>query len=619
MSKIEIPEYSKEDFIDGTEPFEFLYQYHDDGFTEGQLKHRLSDMAKAVGVKNFNTLYNAFLKSTKGQKSASSGFTDFSGQPLELQCGDYVCDDYGVTGWSNGFETVVCNHPIMPIERLVNIDSDCEKMKIAYKKRGGNWRSIIVDKKTLASQNKIVELAEYGIAVNSENSKNLVKYFTDIEGMNIDLIPETNSVGRLGWISEGEFSPYADNLIFDGDLTYKHMFESVRQKGKFEKWIDVAKQVRQGGIIGRILLSASFASVLVKPLSALPFFVHLWGGTESGKTVALMLAASVWANPAMGEYIHTFNSTQVAQELTATFVNSLPLIIDELQIVGDRKDFDKMIYQLSEGVGRSRGAKSGGLQRVGSWANCVLTTGEQPITSGTSAGGAVNRIIEIDCKDEKIFKNPVEVVAEIKKNYGFAGKMFVEMLKDNFDYAQKVQKAFYDELMKGDNTDKQVMAASVILAADKLIDEWIFNDGKTLQISDIQPFLLTKSQVSQNERAYEFLIDFIAINKNRFEMNVNADYVGECWGVIDDYNGAENYVGDCVYIIKSQFDKIMRNEGYNPTAFLSWASRTGIAISKKGRNTMMKRINGTPSNVVCLKIPDSEDIICADYDDLLEI
>ena len=44
----------------------------------------------------------------------------------------------------------------------------------------------------------------------------------------------------------------------------------------------------------------------------------------------LMLAASVWANPEMGKYIHTFNSTAVAQELSASFVNSLPLIFNHL-------------------------------------------------------------------------------------------------------------------------------------------------------------------------------------------------------------------------------------------------------------------------------------------------
>ena len=87
---------------------------------------------------------------------------------------------------------------------------------------------------------------------------------------------------------------------------------------------------------------------MVRPMCALPFFVHLWGGTEVGKTVGLMLAASVWANPEVGRYIHTFNSTAVGREKSAAFVNSLPLILDELQIVADRKTFDKDIMLLAD-------------------------------------------------------------------------------------------------------------------------------------------------------------------------------------------------------------------------------------------------------------------------------
>ena len=107
--------------------------------------------------------------------------------------------------------------------------------------------------------------------------------------------------------------------------------------------MDLAKEIRSGdNPAPKILLVAAFASVLVEPCSCLPFFVHVCGGTETGKTVGLMLAASVWANPEMGKYIHTFNSTAVAQELSAGFVNSLPLILDELQIIKDRKDFDQL-------------------------------------------------------------------------------------------------------------------------------------------------------------------------------------------------------------------------------------------------------------------------------------
>lgn len=127
-----------------------------------------------------------------------------------------------------------------------------------------------------------------------------------------------------------------------------------------EKWLGMARGIRQKSVFARVILASAFASVLVKPLGGLPFFVHLWGGTESGKTVGLMLAASVWANPEIGRFIHTFNSTAVGREKSAAFVNSLPLILDELQIVKDKREFDKDIYMLSEVQGRTRGTKAEG-------------------------------------------------------------------------------------------------------------------------------------------------------------------------------------------------------------------------------------------------------------------
>ena len=205
-------------------------------------------------------------------------------------------------------------------------------------------------------------------------------------------------MGRLGWIDGYGFSPYEEDLVFDGEETFRTRFESIQEKGSRQAWLDCVRSVRAGktpgNVVARIVLAASFASVLVKPCSCLPFFVHLWGGSETGKSLSLVLAASVWANPEIGVYIQTFNATEVGKELGAAFCNSLPLVIDELQLVKDnRKDFDKMIYQLSEGVGRARGQKQGGLQKTPTWRNCIITTGEFPIISSNSGEGAVKMCI----------------------------------------------------------------------------------------------------------------------------------------------------------------------------------------------------------------------------------
>lgn len=602
--EITVPEFSRDDYMKTKKPFEWLYRYKENPFLMMQLREQIKEKAGAVGVRNFASLWKAYLESVCAKKRliAANSVSEFTGQPFEMATGEWAADDRGVTATGKqGDEVQACNHPIMPLKRLVNIDTDSEKLILGYKKRGGNWRQITADKRTLASAASIVSLSEYGIAVNSENARHLVRYLTDAESLNLDEIREIKSVGRLGWIGSHGFSPYVEDLVFDGDVNFKHFFESVAAKGKENTWMGLVKEIRRhDSVLARMILAASFSSVLLEFCNALPFFVHLWGGTETGKTVGLMLAASVWADPAMGAYIHTFNSTQVGQEVSATFVNSLPLILDELQIIGERKDFDRMIYSLSEGVGRTRGSKTGGLQKVGSWKNCILTTGEQPITNGSSMSGAVNRIIEMDCKSEKLFRDPVHVVDVLKNNHGHAGRQFVERLsgKANREHAVSIQREIYRELLAGDSTEKQAMAASAILAADRLINEWIFQDGILLSVSDIKPHLATKAQVSAHERALGFITDCVAINAGKFAANGCA---GEMWGCVDQNEGERR-----IYFIKSKFDQVMKEEGFNPAAFLSWAKQQGLLVTKPGRMTMMKRIHRESANCVCLVMNEGD-------------
>ena len=519
----EIPEWGKENY-QTPEPFEWLYAFKDNKFVMLQLRDAIKEKAGAVGVKNFVTKWNAFLQEKRKSEGVDiENVTCFDGQPEELYCGEYTCDDSGITYLDYaGREVIVCRHPILPVQRLINIDTGEVKLEIAFK-RGFRWQFKVFDKGTLASANKIVELSKYGIAVDSENAREIVKYLNFLESENYDKIPETNSVGRLGWISDYGFSPYVEELKYDGDLSYKHMFDSVQPFGDYEEWLQLAKRIRSTGHISKIILAASFASVLVEPLGGLPFFTHVWGGTEAGKTVGLMLAASVWANPALGTYIHTFNSTYVGQEMMAGFCNSLPLCLDELQCIKDRKDFDRLIYMLTEGIGKGRGAKTGGLQRIQTWKNCIMTTGEQPITTGASGGGAVNRIIEIDCKDEKLFTNPQTVADTVRRHYGHAGRLFVDKLSEDTDAAKNAYKRFYGLLSQGSSTEKQAMAGAMILTADYLTDLWIFQDGNTIKIEDIRQYLTDKSDVDANARALDWLMDFVASNQQRFDPEDDRD------------------------------------------------------------------------------------------------
>ena len=596
-----IPDYTASQFYDTTEPYEFLYRYRDNKFLLKQMVQKMKAKAGAVGVKCFISLWDAYqemMAQKNGVMLANS--TQFDGQEMELFSGEYICDENGVFVTDKyGYEQTICRHPIMPVQRLCNIDSGEERLKIAYKK-GRVWRSIIVEKSVIASSSSILQLAANGIMVNSENAKSLSTYLLEIEQLNYEIIPEQKSVGRLGWLGEHGFSPFVDDLVFDGETNFRNIFNAVKTEGSRNAWLYAMQDLRKEKSPGRLFLAASFASAILEPCGLLPFFLHAWGGTETGKTVGLMIAASVWASPRLGDYILTFNSTLVGQEMTASFLNSLPMCIDELQIQSSAgiKDFDKIIYQLTEGVGRTRGAKYGGLQRTNKWKNCIITNGEHPISNANSGGGAVNRVIEFECA-EKVYSDLVGICSVIQSNYGFAGREFVEYLQTDgaVERVNALQKEYYRELLKSDSTDKQAASASAILAADHIATELIFKDGNNLTVSDLEKIMAKKKEVNVNSRALEFVYELVERNPNKFKPNEYGDYQGEVWGKIDD---------DFIFIIKSVFDREMGNAGFNSTAFLAWAKRNDLIATDAGKRTKKAIIIGAATNCVCVRKDLSE-------------
>lgn len=609
-------DYVKEDFLTPA-PYEELYQSSSDPFTHGIKTLEMAEYATSVGFKGFVSMYKKYVQSLKAQQNTIivDNATMFSGQPLELNAGDWEADDTGVYRRAAFGTEVACPHPVMPVERLVNVDTGEEKLKIAFRK-GVVWRNMIVSKTVLANSNKVTDLAGSGIAVTSQTAKSFVQYVFDLENLNYDMIPEKKSIGRLGYIEGDGFSPYVEDLIFDGDAGFKPMFDAISQKGSESEWLKIAKEVRSMSTTAKIFIAASFASTLIQPLGALPFFVHLWStASGTGKTVALMVAASVWGNPELGAYIKTFNSTSVGMEKTAAFLNNLPFCIDELQLSRDkntRAGFD--VYELAQGVGRNRGNKAGGVDLTPKWHNCILSTGESPITGSSAGSGAINRVIDIECSSTNVVVHDgMRISNAVRRNYGFAGKKFVENLYSPgvLDEARSMYDDVFKDMQNRDSTEKQAMAAALLVVADRYACDWVFGwDETPLTIQEIGEFLKTKASVDAGARSYDFLCDWVAQNYSRFRQ---TDATVEIYGVLDES-------GCLAYIIKSAFVSCLQNAGYSPQASVSYLKAHNLIQTRGRNNTKGKRINGVLRECYCLRLPsgqEEEDSETEEKEDLL--
>lgn len=547
----------------------------------------------------FNNMLRAWTsKNAQNRKQQGSNKTEFTDSPITLNCGQWEATDIGVyknevSSKGAVYRIVACPHPILPVERLVNFDTSTEKLRLGFFK-DAYWQYVTVDCTTCYNKQNITVLGDRGVMVTSETARNLVQYLSEVVSLNLNdtkegkAIPLYRSISRLGWVGN-EFCPYVEDVKYDGDLDFESIYNQVRTMGERDAWYQMASEIRKDFVV-RLLIATSLASPLIERVGALPFVFHLWGSTSFGKTVSLMVAMSVWGNPESGCLTRSMNMTQNAMARTASFLYSLPFGADELQQINSRWDnLDHLIMYLTEGIDRGRAKARGGIEELKTWRNCFIFTGEEPITKDNSCGGTKNRVIEVEVT-EPIYESGYTVANIVREHYGWAGREFIAYVKQISVEELRVRfKLIFAEIMqKCDTTDKQAYSMALILLADDLSCKCIFPEDVPLKVEQVSECLHSNKTVDVSERAYEWVISWIAVNKNRFDEN----QPGEIWGKV---------IGDYVYVIKEILVEHLRKNGFAYSAVIrKWAENGRIAVNSENNFTHQIRMLGSKPR--CVKI-----------------
>lgn len=606
--------------LDPGKPFpdEIFYKIFEiDGNVERtQYIEALKNKARALKRgPEFNTVLKAFFTDYAQKMKETGNVTNFTGQPVELQCGPWRATDLGVTMQkfdTHGMPVFVnaCTHPILPVKIFKNIDTGKERVMLAYFKYG-QWQTVTVNRKACADNRAIVDvLSDIGIEVTTENAKSLVKYISDCIGMNPATLAPLRSVNRLGWAGK-EFMPYAEDIVYDGDEAYDVIYKNIREHGDFEVWKNHCSGLRKNKIV-RLAFAASFASVLIEPVNALPFVFHIWSGESgTGKTVAIMAAMSIWGNPKMGGLVKTMNTTKVNIMRTSAFLYSLPYAGDELQTMKDKwaTNFDQLIYQITEGIDRGRGKASGGVEETRTWHNSYLFTGEEPITKTNSRAGAKNRVIEAEA-EEKLLEDGNHTVSVLTEHYGHAGKLLIQYLQGiNNQNLQEEYKQYFDMICQLDTTEKQAMAMACMLLADKILTKVIFTDETPLTIPDVQKYLRSAKEIDVAEQSYQAVLNWIAKNPIRFQDPAAPEGInkGEVWGKImtdEEHPGTP----PMATINKDVLSSFLEQAGYDYAAVSKkWAAKERIIRNSQGKFVHNTKVYGIKANYVKLNMePDSD-------------
>lgn len=496
------------------------------------------------------------------------------------------------------------------------------KVELAYR-RGGRWHTLRCERGVIASSRKIVELAEHGMHVTSENARDVVRYLSELEFMNEGAIPVVPRITHYGWIDKEHFAPgLMDGYYFDKDCLSGKWADIGKAKGDYDAWKAGVGKHRNRAIY-RFVVSAGFASPLLRVLGQRIFMIYNWHDSRGGKSATMYAALSIWGDP---ESIKgNFNTTQVGIERIAGMFCDLPLGIDEKQLAGgDKQDFlQKIVYMLSEGSGKLRGNTKGSLQEQTTWRCIVLASGEEPITVSSSMTGVSTRALEICGRPFDGYEAAEDDAAALypltASHHGHAGVDFIQRLvrMDQVELVGAFERM--REKLRGmavRSVRSHISSVAVVAVADWLASMWIWGQdaetawfGAVGMAREIVGMLQSDEEVDVSERAYRHVLDWVMANRDSFTKHYRAQRLG--YFETNLVFGSKEPRAHHALIIPSKLEEELTRARYNYEKTLRWMAEHGhIDVDARGnqkRYRVRRTIEGNRMYLIRLELPTATD------------
>ena len=505
----------------------------------------------------------------------------------------------------------VCRTPIIIVKRLRNIETDEEKIQVAFKIRG-HWKFGIFPSTTIYQSRNIVSLADLGALITSENSKQVVSFLEALESENIERIKEAKSVSQLGWATDENFLPgHAGDIVLDVERSMIGRVNAYQKKGSLDEWLNVMAKHRERNRF-RFILAAAFAPPILKTVNQRIFFIYNWGGSEGGKTAALHAALSAWGDPESLKV--SFNATKVGLEQTAAFFKDLPFGLNERQLAGTKQEsVEQLVYMLAEGGSKIRGTKNGGLQAIKQWRTVIIANGEEPLSNDSTQTGVSTRVLEVYGPPFDDPQEASDIYPFTAENHGAAGVKFVgkllevgekEVITLNKEITKRIKQS-----AKG-QSGSHIDGVSTIATADTLISVWLFGEQKDEAIEravSMSTEILLMQQTAKsrdvNMSALQFVVDWINSNGSQF----GADARSPAYGFVS----AGKW-----YIYPSILNEALEKMHYSPRKTLKYfAEQDIIGKSSDGKFSVMKYNESKRGRFVEFDLTRAIDILSKDDSD----
>lgn len=530
---------------------------------------------------------------------------------LEVPTEYAVCDETGKLTHLASSE-VVALRP-MVIWASHQSEDGAILLEVGWEDAFGKWCTQEIPREDALNGRTLIRLARWGAPVHSANVNAVARYLGDFELHNSDRLVQMKLATRLGWESGGAFvwpqgaTGYRVRLGNEG----VHMAGWGRTYGTWENWCTMARRFVAHYPIPMAALYASAVSPLLEVLGLDGFTFDLSGQTSSGKTSALTFVCSFWGAPWKGDggvLRSCDTASTVGPEILMHTQRSLPMFMDETQHLaksGDRgkQILEQMLYAVTGGMSRVRGAKEGGLQATRTWRLMMLTTGESSMASFAEAGGAVVRAMCIRSAPFPGEQGSIDCNAMLDRvmdDYGHGGRRWTDWLERN----QEKVRADWPAFLKGFTDSKRGAAhrmakhVAVIAFAGHLLHEHLEVPGSE-GWNDVVNVLHNAATdgVRGTDRPGDALDDVVSWVMSSGDSVSRYDVVLGEWGSRDkrmDCIGRIDMQGDRwarIYVVRSVLVRKLREFGYDDDNVLTaWLDRGISGRDSEGKGTVRKAL-----------------------------
>ncbi|OXM15445.1 DUF927 domain-containing protein [Paenibacillus herberti] len=494
----------------------------------------------------------------------------------------------------------VCSCLVAVTGRYSNLSDHTQGLEVSWVGRSG-IKSVTDTRSTFADSKKLINLADYGLPVHSENARKLSAYLSRFEAENEERLSTKLVSNQLGWVKDGfllgeQFIGSSNIEFLPKDAGDGQTARGFRKRGSMEGTMQLLDQIKPFPAV-KLAVYAAATAPLLSLWGESSFILELAGSTSRGKTTALRIAASLYGCPDENKpgIFRQWNMTKVAIERYAATMNHLPLFLDDTKKT-DERTARPIVYQFSSGQGKGRGSLKGAQASAG-WQTVMLSTGEQKLSSFAKDGGAVGRVLSLEgspflSADLTSAKMVQEMNKLASDHYGHLAEPWIRFLMTT---DMSVWKGYFsaacDRYMQiGSGAGEVALRLSRIMALLDVTGQ-MFDTCFNLKLYDRamldQEWSRLISESPELDRATEALdsvMGWVTANTRQFIINGSGSPLsGKLYGEIKPSE---------IFAIDDLLDEHLRSRGYEPLSIAkAWKDR-GWTKATPGRTKFRKRMAG---------------------------